>query len=290
MRMAVEIAATEAGGRGVGRGSRRRFLRRVFDFGAEAALAAARGCRSLAVLLIASGDWCGSDFGCRAASEMDCMVVAGVVAIAAGRVLLHGSIYITELPGAPRKWSVGETWLYLGGMAAAVAAVWAAMLCLVKRAPSRIVPLSVALACGAAAVTIMMSGYATGGQAGLPLSAALVAVTMASIALPKSTRLDGALGVGIVGLFTLLVVGRFFGELTTAHAALLFLAPLSCWVTEGPYLRTLKSWQRSLLQLFFVSLPLIFVVVEAQRQFAADSEQNKGAGSASADEYQNYGR
>ena len=90
--------------------------------------------------------------------------------------------------------------------------------------------------------------------------------------------------------FALLVVGRFFGELTTVHAALLFLAPLGCWVTEGPYLRTLKSWQRSLLQLFFVSLPLIFVVLEAERQFAADSARNNGAGGASADEYLNYGK
>ena len=217
-------------------------------------------------------------------------LLRGLVAIAAGRILLHGSIYIVELPGAPRKWSVGETWLYLGGMAAALAAVWASLLCLVKRAPSRIVPLSVALASGAAAVTIMLSGYATGGQVGLPLSAALAGATITSFALAKSTRLDGALGVGIVGLFALLVVGRFFGELTTAHAALLFLAPLGCWVTEGPYLRTLKSWQRSLLQLFFVSLPLIVVVVEAQRQFAADSQNSKAAGKSSGDEYLDYGK
>jgi hypothetical protein len=217
-------------------------------------------------------------------------LVRGLVAIAAGRILLHGTIYIAELPGATRKWSVAEAWLYLAGMAAALAAAWVLILWLANRAPSRAVPLSVALASAAAAVTIMLSGYATGGQMGLPLSAALAAVTMASLALPKSTHLYGALGVGIVGLFALLVVGRFFGELTTARAALLFLAPLGCWVVELPYLRTFKPWQRGLLQLFVVSLPLIFVVVQAQRQFAADSQRNKASGDASADEYLNYGK
>ena len=31
----------------------------------------------------------------------------------------------------------------------------------------------------------------------------------------------------IVGLFSLLVIGRFFGELTSAHAIVLFCAPLA---------------------------------------------------------------
>jgi uncharacterized membrane protein YuzA (DUF378 family) len=136
----------------------------------------------------------------------------------------------------------------------------------------------------------MLSGYATGGQMGLALSAAIAGPILASLVLPNSIHLDGALAVGIVGLFALLVVGRFFGELTTARAAILFIAPLACWLTELPYLRSCKAWQRGVLQLAAVCLPLAFVVVQAQRQFAADSQRSNAAGQSSADEYLNYGK
>ena len=39
----------------------------------------------------------------------------------------------------------------------------------------------------------------------------------------------------MVGLFSLLVIGHFFGELTTAHAILLLFAPLLGWLPELPY-------------------------------------------------------
>ncbi len=149
----------------------------------------------------------------------------GVIAIAAGRILLHGTTYIADLPGTAHQWSVVQTWLYLGAMTAALAAAWASAIRLANRTSGPMVTVSIALAAGAAAVTIMLSGYATGGQMGLPLSAALIAVTLVTLVLRKLIRLDGAIGVGIVGLFALLVVGRFFGELTTPHALLLFAAP-----------------------------------------------------------------
>jgi hypothetical protein len=44
------------------------------------------------------------------------------------------------------------------------------------------------------------------------------------------------------------------------------------------------------LQLAAVCLPLAFVVVQAQRQFAADSQRSNAAGQSSADEYLNYGK
>jgi hypothetical protein len=124
----------------------------------------------------------------------------------------------------------------------------------------------------------------------LPLSGALAAVTLAALALRKSIRLDGAIGVGIVGLFALLVVGRFFGELTTPHAVLLFAAPLACWAAELPVAPTFKSWQRIVLQLVVLCLPLAFVVIQAQQKFTADSQRTNAAGDASADEYSSYGK
>ncbi len=214
----------------------------------------------------------------------------GVISIAAGQILLHGTTYIAEMPGAARQWSVAQTWLYLGAMTVALAAAWASLLWLAGRQSSGMIPISIALACGASAVTIMLSGYATGGQMGLPLAGALVAVTLAALLLRKPIGLDGAVGVGIVGQFALLVVGRFFGELTTLHGVLLFAAPLACWVAELPNVRMFKSWQRALVQLIVVCIPLAFVVVQAQHKFATDSKRTSASGDASADEYLNYGK
>jgi hypothetical protein len=214
----------------------------------------------------------------------------GLVAVAAGRILLHDTTYIADFPGAARQWSAFQTVVYLGAMAVALAAVWALLLRLAHRTSGRTVPLSIAVASGAAALTIMLSGYASGGQLGLALSGAIAGATVASLLLPKSIHLDGAVGVGIVGLFALLVVGRFFGELTTARAAILFISPLACWLTELPYLRTRKIWQRGVLQLVAVCLPLAFVIAQAQRQFAADSQRSNAAGQSSGDEYLNYGK
>jgi hypothetical protein len=213
------------------------------------------------------------------------------IAVAAGRILLHGSVYLVPSsvpvdPASPgsHAWSLSETWLYLGGMAAGLAVVWILLERLATRSLSRVVPHALALACGAAGVTIMLSGYATGGQMGFPLSGAIGAAALASLVSPKLGESAGAIGVGVVMLFAMLVLGRFFGDLTTPHAVLLFFAPLLAWVGELPLSKKLRSWQRGLLQLLVVAIPLAIVVVQAQRQFAADS---KSADPAS-DPYSSY--
>src|SRR5262249_39612847 len=81
--------------------------------------------------------------------------------------------------------------------------------------PGRSVPLAVTVACGGAAVTIMLSGYASGGQLGLPLTGALAGATVASFLLAGKPELQGLLGPGVVGLFALLIAGHFFSDLTT---------------------------------------------------------------------------
>ena len=72
---------------------------------------------------------------------------------------------------------------------------------------------------------------------GLPLAAALTAVVIASLALAGPADMRGVLGLGVVGLFALLIVGRFFGQVSTLNAALLFFAPLLGWLPELPFVR-----------------------------------------------------
>jgi hypothetical protein len=191
------------------------------------------------------------------------------VAVAAGatRVLLDNSIYIADLAGpGSREWSSDRTWKILGGLAVALGLVWAALGLLSRRSAGRSVPLVVALAATGGAGAVMLSGYASGGQLGLPLGAALVGVTIASLVLPTPPALNGVTGIGVVGLFALLVVGRFFGSLPTVPALLLFLAPLLCWLTELP------PRFRSLARLGLAGVPVGIALLLVVQNFIRDSE------------------
>src|SRR5205807_1665424 len=101
-----------------------------------------------------------------------------------------------------------QAWLVLAGLAAALAGVWAALVALARRTPfpspapsgadrvtgGRSVPLVLAVACAGAALTVALSGYATGGLLGLPLAAALTGVVAASLALSARPDMTGAIG------------------------------------------------------------------------------------------------
>jgi hypothetical protein len=212
------------------------------------------------------------------------------VAAVAARILLHDSIYLTDSAGAGTpEWSPAQTWLILGGLAAALAAVWALLALLMRRAPGPSVPLALAIPCAGAAVAVMLSSYASGGQAGFALAAALAGAALASLALARPPDLQGVLGIGVVGLFALLVMGRFFGTLTTTNAALLFFAPLLCWLPELPYIRSLWPWLRALVRVTAVAVPVIAVLILAQQKFDKDSgSPSPGSIEPSRDDYLNY--
>jgi hypothetical protein len=194
------------------------------------------------------------------------------IAAGAVRLLLHNTSYLADLAGpGTREWSAAQMWFWTGVPAAALAAVWAALALLTRRAPGRSVPLALALACAGAGVTVMYSGYATGGQIGLPLAAALIGASTGSLALPRTVYSTFSPGVGVVGLFGVLVVGRFFGALTTAHAALLLSAPLLCWLPELPPIRKLPPWARGILRVVLVAVPVSCAVLQAQQASEAAS-------------------
>jgi hypothetical protein len=229
-----------------------------------------------------------------------------VLAAGAARLLLHNTIYLSDLAGpGTREWTPAQTWLILTGLAAALAGIWAALALLVRQTPAqpttppprgggglggRLVPLAVAFACGGTAVTVMLSGYASGGQLALPLAGALAGAVIASLALAGTPDLKGLLGLGVVGLFAVLVTGRFFGNLTTVNAALLFCAPLLCWLPELPPLRRLRPWVRTVAAAVLVAIPVTLAVAQAQRAFVEASKTSSSPNEASSDDYLNYGR
>jgi hypothetical protein len=173
-----------------------------------------------------------------------------LIVVCGARVLLHGSSYLVET--GVRAWSPAQAALILGSLALAQATAWILIVRLAGRAPGVATVVGLAIAVGGSALTIMLSGYATGGQAGLPLSAALLGGSAAAWVLAPSARSIAPIGVGIVGLFSLLVIGRFFGELRTDHALALFMAPLLAWLPELPRLRRLPPWARGLARVFLV--------------------------------------
>jgi hypothetical protein len=206
-----------------------------------------------------------------------------VVVAGAAPVLLYNSTYLADLAGpGTREWTPTQAWLILGGLAAALAAVWSALALLTQRITGRSVPLAVAVASAGAAITVMLSGYASGGQIGLLLAAALAGVVGASLLLRQRFREEGALGVGIVGLFALLVMGRFFGQLTTSNAALLFFALLLCWLPELP---------RGLARVVLVAVPVAVALTLAQQKFVEDSGRpSSGSQEPSIQDYLNFGK
>jgi len=212
------------------------------------------------------------------------------VAAAAGPALLYNSIYLAGA-GTP-EWSSAEAAVILGGLAAALAAVWALLGLLLRLAPGRSVPLALSVACAAAGAAIMLSGDFTDGRLGLPLAAALAGAAVASLTARGAPGAAAGLGIGLVGLFALLLIGRFFAGLTTEHAVLLGLAPLLCWLPELPYVRRVPLWARGLARLALVAAPLALVVVQAQQQFVENSASpsTPDAGEPTLQDYMDFGK
>lgn len=216
------------------------------------------------------------------------------LAIAAGaaRILLHDTSYLTE-PAGPgtREWTQAQTYLILGGLGAALAGAWAALASLARRVPGPSLPLALALTCAGAAVTVMLSGYASGGLMGLALAAALTGAMIASLALSAPPDVGGVLGLGVVGLFALLVIGRFFGQLTVGNAILLFFGPLLCWLLELPYVARLGPRLRGLLRVGLSVVPVIVALTLAQQKFIGDSiRTSPGSKEPSIQDYMDFGK
>jgi hypothetical protein len=211
-----------------------------------------------------------------------------VVAAGATRVLLHGSVYVMGDPGM-RRWPGAEMWWILAGHAAALAATWWLLIRLGKRQAGRTVLLSLALASAGAGVAVMLSGYASGGQLGFPLAAGLAGVALASFLVAGVPDLSGSVGVGVVGLFALLVIGRFFGDLTNLNAVLLFSAPLLGWLPELKRLERIGGRLRGLTRIALTAVPVALVLFLAVKAFTDSAAPARPGAGESSDDYGNFG-
>ncbi len=186
------------------------------------------------------------------------------LALAIARILLHGSVY---LAGHEREWTAWQAGLVLAGSGVLLATVWGLLAWLSQRAPGVSLPLALGetILCGGFAV--MLAGYVGGGEAAMPLAAAIVGAALASPLAAERSPLPGMIGVSVVGLFSLLFIGRFFGRLSDGAAVAALLAPLACWATEVPRLRNCNPWIKGAIRLMLTALPLALVLVAAKSRF-----------------------
>ena len=190
-----------------------------------------------------------------------------ITAAAAAPILLYNSVYLVDLSGpGSAEWPPLLASIILLGLASVLATLWQLLARLQTYTADRPASTALVLTTLAAGPTLMLSGYYQGGLMAMPLAGAGVGVTLVSFVGPMPTK-NCPPGVGVISLFTLLLIGRFFGALPTDLALCLLLTPLLAWVPEAPGLRRLRPSLRGAVRLVFVALPLIFVVAKALARF-----------------------
>lgn len=219
-------------------------------------------------------------------------ILRAALAASAGWILLHGTVYLADLAGpGSREWTPRQAAGILSILAAALFVVSLLLRSLARQTPGRAVPLAMAVACSGAAVAIMLSGYMSGGLLGLPLAAAVGGAWLAALLTATSGEDAGLVSLATVGLFALLVIGRFFGELTTGHAIALFLAPLAGWLTALRFVRRLPAWVLGAGQVLLTAIPVVIVLFLAQQNFVKSSAAPSSSDEdASASDYLNFGQ
>jgi hypothetical protein len=197
------------------------------------------------------------------------------VAAAAAPILLYNTTYLADLAGPnSAEWSPDQAALILAALGAALAGEWELLALFQSRTSERAASPVLVFVLLASGITVMLSSYYRGGLLGFPLAGAISGATLASYArMPHAAASQSHggnnLGVGLVGTFTLLVIGRFFGALPTGTMICLFAAPLVAWVSEVPPVRKWSPRARALTRLVAVAVPLILIVTWAQMRFIA---------------------
>lgn len=195
------------------------------------------------------------------------------LAAATPRILLHGSVYLSDGDGG---WSLGQAAATLAVCVALLSGTWWLLARLSQRGPGVSIPLALCLAIQCAGLCVMLAGYIKGGAAAFPLVAALLATAIAiklagaRITPPANFDTSAIIGVAVISLFGLLFIGRYFGRLSTGSALVMMLAPLLCWATETPLLCCRKPWLIATLRVVLVSIPLFVVLAFAKRDFDRD--------------------
>lgn len=216
-----------------------------------------------------------------------------IVAAGAAPILLYGSIYVSDSAGpGTREWSPMLTALILGGLGMAFALNLTLLDRWARPKAGGAILFTLVIATAGAGLSVMLSGYASGGLLGIPLAAVLAGAAIASF-LNGTADLRGTISVGIAVLFAILVVGRFFGNLTTTNAFLLFFAPLLGWLPELLLGNRFGPRSRASASVVLATMPVAFALMLVGEKLAFDSAQpapTPDATAPSMEDYMKYGK
>lgn len=196
-------------------------------------------------------------------------------------VLLFNTVYLADLSGPDSaEWTRTEAVLVFAGLALLLAIVWAALSALQARTSTSTAPSLLALNALATALTVMLSGYFRAGLLGLGLTGAIAGATLAGYFAQYKSTTVGSIGISVIGIFSVALMGGFFGALSSSLALCLLVAPLLAWIVELPGLRKLPPAWGAAARWACVAVPLAVVLIIAQMRFtAASAARSRSAGS-----------
>ena len=199
------------------------------------------------------------------------------LAIAVTPVLLYDSVYLVAAEGRDSpEWSRVQAAVIFAGLGILLTIVWTLLRRLSRRTSVSAVQWVLALDSLATAATVMLSGYFGAGLLGLGLCGAIVGAALAAKWGPEQSSTRDSLGMSVIGIFSVVLMGRFFGALPNGLAAGLLLAPLAAWISELPWLRTFVPRWQSVLRLACVAAALLLIVVLAIQNFRSAASAKRG--------------
>ncbi len=188
----------------------------------------------------------------------------GCVALAIGGVLFYGSAYVTRGAEILIPW---QTWLILVITLLSLIGVWLLLYRLAARPAAASIGIALGMSLNTAGLVIMLAGYINGGAAAIPLGGAILATFVVTWIVAGTADMRGLISVAVVALFSLLLIGRFFGNISTTQALVIFLAPLLCYVTVLPAMRCLSPLRIGMIRIVLVSIPLVIVLMLSKLEF-----------------------
>ncbi len=180
------------------------------------------------------------------------------------------AFWLLVRPLADNAWTGRETALWLCGIGVATVMMTFALGRLLERRPGVWASVCIVLVITGSAIVLLLSGTKTYAQLAGAAAAALVPGVLLGLAgwskafsghiVPSFVLLQGGL----------LLAGHQYASLTPLNALLLLIAPLGLWLEELPAVTRWQSWQRGLVALAAVGLPVLVAVGLAARKFFED--------------------
>ncbi|QDU55277.1 hypothetical protein [Aeoliella mucimassa] len=221
-------------------------------------------------------------------------LLRAALALTVTRVLLHGSTYVANSGSGGDSAQPMSFWVLALLVAGGLLLVWVAVRSstpLRSACPAPLVLSAVALA---SSIAIMLSGYATGGQLGLPLAASLAGVFAIALWRGKVSDATPTVGYAVIAIGSLLIIGHYFAELKAPHALLLAASPLVALVPTVPVLGRVPRWGRVAGSLALVLVPLALVLQQAGQTFversAPTGQSSSTPSQASVSDYMSFGK